>query len=326
MTRNPSISVLMPVYNCEKYLRESIESILNQTYDDFEFIIVNDGSTDNSIEIIKAYHDDRIVFINQQHKGLIYSLNHGLQKAKASYIARMDGDDIALPERLFTQLSFMNKHHDIGVLGTGCLFIDQQGFLTGRKLDSSGDHFEILNNIIKACDRVSIIHPTAMIRKEILLTVGGYNERFPVCEDVDLWLRIANISKLHVIPDVLLLFRVHQNSVSITRRRVQLQSGILSRVCFLLRSRGMVDPSLYKEEEWEQFEEVVNNTIESFHLYRADNARSQLSSQLSRNKGLTKFVRLLLFLAFHPQLIEGFVAKKRWQCAINRIVNKISSR
>jgi glycosyltransferase involved in cell wall biosynthesis len=314
----------MPVYNAQKYLSIAIKSILTQSYKEFEFIIINDGSTDNSCEIIKSYDDDRIVFINQERKGLIYSLNHGIQKAKAQYIARMDGDDIALPERLSIQLSFIKKHDNVGVLGTGCQFIDEQGRFTGRKLNDIGEHIEILENILKARSGVSIIHPTTMIRKDVILEAGGYHERFPVCEDIDLWLRIANTSKLHVIPDVLLLFRVHQENVSVTRRRIQLQSGILARVCFLLRNRGLPDPTLYQEDAWKEFKEVVNNTIVSSNLYRADSARIQLSSQLSREKGLIKYMKLLLFLTLHPYLVEGLIAKQKWNRAIHKIVNNIS--
>jgi len=326
MIKNPKISVIMSVYNGEHYLAQAIESILNQTFQDFEFIIINDGSTDRSEEIIKSYDDDRIILINQQHKGLIYSLNYGLQKAKAKYIARMDGDDISLPDRLAIQLSFMEKHDDIGVLGTGCQFIDHLGFLTGEKLNRQGEHFEILNSILKAKGYVSIIHPTVMIRKDLLLRVGGYNERFPVCEDVDLFLRIAKISKLHVIPDMLLLYRLHQESVSVTKRHIQLQSGIITRVCYYLREKGLKDPSLYDEEAWKQFRRIVDKTIRLYGLYRADDARIQLSSQLSGDKGLLKYLKFLVFIAFRPHLIVGLFAKRKWNLAINRIVNEISSR
>ncbi|MFZ5908148.1 MAG: glycosyltransferase [Nitrospirota bacterium] len=322
----PKISVILPVYNAQKYVSIAIESILTQSYKEFEFIIINDGSTDNSCDIIKSYDDDRIVFINQERKGLIYTLNHGIQKARSQYIARMDSDDISQPERLLIQLSFMKKHSNIGVLGTGCQFINSEGRLIGRKLSIIGEHSQILDNTLNARRGVSIIHPTAMIRKDVLLEAGGYHERFPVCEDVDLWLRIANTSKLHVIPDVLLLFRVHQENVSVTRRRIQLQSGILARVCFLLRSRGLPDPTLYQEDAWEEFKRVVNNTIASSNLYRSDSARLQLSSQLTREKGFIKYMKFLLFLTLHPHLVEGLIAKQKWNRAINNIVNNISQK
>ena len=115
---NPKVTVLMPVYNCEKYLRESIESILNQTFKDFEFLIINDGSSDKSAEIVESYNDNRINFVqNEKNIGLAASLNRGLDIAKGEYIARMDADDISLPERLEKQVRFMETNPQIGICG-----------------------------------------------------------------------------------------------------------------------------------------------------------------------------------------------------------------
>jgi len=114
------VSIVMSVYNAQKYLDEAIESILNQTYSNFEFIIINDGSTDKSLEIIENYakKDSRIIVINRENKGLIYSLNEGIRKANGKYIARMDADDISLPQRLEKQVEFMEKNKNIGICGT----------------------------------------------------------------------------------------------------------------------------------------------------------------------------------------------------------------
>ena len=116
---NPLVTILMPVYNAELYLKRAIESILNQTYKNIEFLIINDGSTDNSLAIIKSYSDKRIVLIeNDKNSGLIYSLNIGLKKASGKYIARMDADDISYPTRIQKQCAFMENHNEIGILGT----------------------------------------------------------------------------------------------------------------------------------------------------------------------------------------------------------------
>lgn len=114
------VSVVMPVYNSEKYLKESIESILNQSYSDLEFIIINDGSTDNSFKIIKEYAklDKRINVISRENKGIVYSLNEAIRLAKGEYIARMDADDISAPKRIEKQISFLKSHRDIDILGT----------------------------------------------------------------------------------------------------------------------------------------------------------------------------------------------------------------
>ena len=113
----PLISVVMSVYNGEKYLKRSIDSILNQTFKDFEFIIINDGSTDKSLEIIKSYDDDRIVLIDQENKGLTKSLNIGIKTASGKYIARQDADDVSLPDRLKKQVDFLEVREDVVLLG-----------------------------------------------------------------------------------------------------------------------------------------------------------------------------------------------------------------
>ena len=124
---NCIVSVVMSVYNSEKYLPEAIESILNQTYTNFEFIIINDGSTDNSLRIIKEYanKDKRIIVISRENKGLIFSLNEGIEVSKGKYIIRMDADDISLPNRLKIQLDFMEKNKDIAICGTVAITFDE---------------------------------------------------------------------------------------------------------------------------------------------------------------------------------------------------------
>src|SRR5438270_14004268 len=130
---DPSVSVLMHVHNGGSYLKEAIESMLNQTYIDFEFIIINDGSTDGLKEIIKQFYDDRIVYIeNDTNKGLIESLNKGIDAARGNFIARMDSDDIALPIRLEAQVRYMNEHPKTAVLASRIVFIDESGKETGE--------------------------------------------------------------------------------------------------------------------------------------------------------------------------------------------------
>ena len=178
------ISVILPVFNGEKYIRESVESILCQTFKEFEFIIIDDGSTDKSVEIIKSFNDSRIKLLrNNENKGIIFSLNKGIEEATGKYIARMDGDDIACPERLKIQFEFMERNPEVGICGT---FVKRFGSILRRgllKLPVSNDEIKV--NSLFFC---SFVHPTVMFKKEVLTKNDlKYSEDFKGVEDYNLW-------------------------------------------------------------------------------------------------------------------------------------------
>ncbi|NGP46765.1 glycosyltransferase family 2 protein [Bacillaceae bacterium SIJ1] len=155
------VTVLMPVYNGAKYLSEAIESILNQTYKEFDLLIINDGSTDNSEEIINRFSDDRIKYIaNDKNIGLIRTLNKGICLVRSEYIARMDADDISLPMRLEKQIKFMDEHQDIAVSGTSVLVFNEKGTI-GKSIVSK-DSNEIKTRLLFHC---ALMHPSVIIRK-----------------------------------------------------------------------------------------------------------------------------------------------------------------
>ena len=164
------ISIIMPAYNAEKYIREAIESILNQTYTDFEFIIINDGSTDKTKEIIKSYSDPRIVYMeNEENSGIVVTLNKGLKCAQGEYIARMDSDDISLPDRFEKQIAYMDKHKDVGVLGTSIIIF-------GEGIKEQIYQFDSKYKKAKAdlFFNSSLAHPTVMIQ-------SGYSWPYNCC-------------------------------------------------------------------------------------------------------------------------------------------------
>lgn len=207
------ISVIMPVYNGEKYIKEAIESILNQTYKKFEFIIINDCSTDNTEAIIKSYDDPRIVYIkNENNLGVAASLNNGLKIAKGEFIARMDADDITVSERLYLQLDFMNKHSDIGICGTNMgSFIESPDNILNEINYSEYDENIKVNMLF----RQVFSHPTVMIRTNILLDNNiKYNESYDKAEDYKLWYDILKVSKAHNLQKLLYLYRLHNNQVT----------------------------------------------------------------------------------------------------------------
>ncbi len=214
---NPKISVIMPAYNSEQFIAEAIDSILKQTFQDFEFIIINDGSTDNTVNIIKSFNDDRIVFINNsENNGIAIALNQGLKIAKGQYIARMDSDDIALPNRFEKQVSYMDKHPDVGVLGTQFEFFGEENRITANTEEL---------NVLELFGSCNIGHPTVMIRKELFDKFNlRYNDEYKYCEDYELWSRMLKVTKIVNLPDVLLRYRWHKNNVSFKEKKIQLKN------------------------------------------------------------------------------------------------------
>ncbi len=213
-----TISVIMPVYNGALFLREAIESILNQSFSDFEFIIINDGSTDDSKGIIREYElkDARIKFINQeQNSGLINVLNLGLSLSTGKYIARMDADDVSLPNRFASQAHFLDTHPEIGVLGSNVHSINSVGRRTSNFINNP--RLPQTSNQIKwsLCFSCCLMHPTIMARRELLLNAGGYDKSAKHAEDYDLWVRLAPTTNFYNLPQKLLLLRRHETNITV---------------------------------------------------------------------------------------------------------------
>lgn len=208
----PKISVIMGVYNTPKnYIELSINSILNQSYSDFEFIICNDGCTDDTFEYIKTHYDDsRIILIeNEKNMGLAYSLNHCLSISNGEYIARMDSDDFSHVERFSKQISFLEEHPDFGLVASNVNFFDDNGVYKMMKYPEVIKKEDFLWNS-------PIIHPSIMVRKKCFDLVKGYtDEEYTVRnEDYDLFMKMfANNVKMYTFQDVLFDFREDENSI-----------------------------------------------------------------------------------------------------------------
>ncbi len=187
MINESKISVVMSVFNGEKYLGEAVDSILNQTFKDFEFIVINDGSTDGTREILESYNDSRIVLIHQENIGLTKSLNKGIALAKGEYIARQDADDISMPERLEKQIEFLENHKNIVLLGTAIKCIDINGVHL-KTVKYPHDY----TSIRKAINRFNCFyHGSVIFKRHCFLELGGYREFFIKSQDYDLWLRFV---------------------------------------------------------------------------------------------------------------------------------------
>lgn len=230
LNENPSIeiSVLMCVYNGDVFLVEAIESILAQTFSAFEFVIVDDASSDQTARILKRYAelDSRIrIITNEKNLGLTKSLNIGLAACRGKYIARMDADDIALPERFMTQYWFMEEHPTLAVLGSFVQIIDEKGKVLGeRKLAVIYEHIKermLFNN--------QFIHSTLFFRSDILKENGGYDENFRKSQDYELMFRLAAKYPVANLPEKLLKLRFHTGSISWTSTEQQ-NYGIRARL------------------------------------------------------------------------------------------------
>ncbi|BDZ74638.1 hypothetical protein GCM10025856_23570 [Methylophaga marina] len=222
--KNIKASVILPVHNAEKYLNSAIDSILNQTFKNFELLLLNDGSNDNSEQIIDSYvsRDRRCKKFSWSNKGLIKTLNIGIEQSVGEIIFRMDADDISYPDRFEKQILYLEQHPDCVAVGSRVLLIDDES-LPIRVLDVPTEHEDIDKENLKGAG-ASIVHPTAAIRKKALLKVNGYRESYPHAEDIDLFLRLAELGDLANMVDILLSYRQHVSSVGYSKRKEQLDS------------------------------------------------------------------------------------------------------
>lgn len=240
----PAISVAMSVYNGERFLPLAIESVLAQTFSDFELLILDDGSRDGSAQIIRHYAatDARIRPILRENRGLIASLNELLVEAQAPLVARMDADDICRPERFARQVEFLTHHRDYGVVGTWSEDIGEHGEVLVR---SGADHpltHEDMTVAIENGEQL-ICHPAVMFRREVVLAVGGYHAAFRHCEDLDLWLRLSSVTRMGNIPERLLRYRRYPDQVSARHSTEQQIGSVIARLAWEERRDGKPDPT-----------------------------------------------------------------------------------
>lgn len=226
MVRNnmesPRVTVLLSVYNSERYLNEAIISVLAQTFTAFELLVVDDHSTDGTLAVLRSYDDPRVrVILNDERIGLTPSLNKGLSLARGEYIARMDADDVSLPARLGVQVKYLDMHPDVGLISSDYEVIDSHGIQlrTCRQRLSSEEIY--YRSTFSNC----IVQSSVMFRKELVLDAGGYDETLEQAEDSDLWNRISRRARIDRIPTVLLKYREHCDSLSQTADNQQLDDS-----------------------------------------------------------------------------------------------------
>ncbi len=247
------VTVLMSIYNGEKYLSEAIDSILAQTFSDFEFLIIDDASTDKTSSILVDYQkqDKRIrVVTNSNNIGLTRSLNIGIGLAQGMYIARMDADDISLPPRLEKQVLFLDNNPEYAVVGSWFIRVAKGQEVVEQR---PSDYRHIASKLFYGNP---IAHPTVMFVKAIVISVGGYNEKYRTAQDYGLWWSLVGKHRLTNIPEVLLKYRQHEEMVSVTKKKDQdgnydkIRKKNYWKAVFLSRGRVFVGSIAWRLFRW----------------------------------------------------------------------------
>lgn len=284
---DPPLSVAMSVYNGERFLAPAIQSVLDQTFEKFEFLILDDGSTDSSADMIRAFaeKDSRIRPILRENRGLVASLNELLTVARAPIVARMDADDICRPERFARQMAFLAANPDHGVVGSWSEDIDE---FDAPWLAEGPDH-AVTNAQMQHVARNGgqlLVHPAVMYRRAIVMRVGGYHAAFRHCEDYDLWLRLASETKMANIPERLLRYRHYSGQVSKRYVTEQTVGAAIAHEAWRVRQAGRPDPTadLDALPAIESLDELFNETGVSSRV-RARVARGILHSRNALRDG-----------------------------------------
>lgn len=301
---NIYLSIVLSTYNEEKYIAKSIQSILDQSYPYFEFIIVNDGSTDNTLQIIKSFVDSRIVIIDKPNTGLPDSLNEGIKAAKYDWIARMDGDDIAAPNRFETQVQYIDD--SVGVIGGQFKTIDENDKLSITSISSKPLKYSTCKWWL-LLGMSPLAHPTVLIRKSCLLEHGGYDANFRAAQDMELWSRLSPDVKIINIPESVLFYRKHSNNISNKRKQLQMQLTFLGYLKYVLQIRRPLS----------------SDEFIKFKNYFANNGLIQQNESLfywSHNgRGLLRKINIIIYYLWRLQLII------RYRICISTTTNRIFS-
>lgn len=276
--KDPLVTVLLPVYNAELYIAEAVESILRQTFRDFELLVMNDGSKDKSSEIIRSFKDERVRLVeNESNLRLIATLNKGIKLAKGKYIARMDADDVSLPDRLQKQVSFMQAHPEVGVCGT---WFESLG--APRKVVKYPEGDAAIR--IMMLYQTPFCHPSVIVRKEVLEKNDIlFSPDFIHGEDYEMWIRLSPHTRFANIPEVLLQYRLHENSVSASNQSVQ-QEKTYNVIRLAFKKAGMQ----ISNEEITLFRQVIYAQFKADKHFITEAER--LLSQLVKANEQTKFL------------------------------------
>jgi glycosyltransferase involved in cell wall biosynthesis len=307
------LSVLMSVYNGEKFIEPTIQSVLNQTYSDFDFVIVDDGSTDNSRKIVQQYEqkDLRIKGIYlDENTGFSGALNLGLAKINTQWVARIDEDDIWYATKLEKQMSFLQKNEGYALVASWMNYIDKNGNIIG---ESREDYivWEKVEKRYKQNKTVVFCHSSIVFDRNLVVNIGGYRKQFWPCEDADLWNRILECGKKMVIyPEILTAYRIHGESISVARLHEMNSQFRYVKFCMKERRSGKSEPT---------YEEYMAINQKQKLIKRINNYRKDFSKYYYKvgvfaysNKQYLKFIyNLLLSSILNPTRMMSLMLKKK---------------
>jgi glycosyltransferase involved in cell wall biosynthesis len=284
--KTPRVTVLMSAYNSESYIRQAIESILAQTYTNFEFLIINDGSTDSTLKHIKAFKDTRIRLISRKNKGLVASLNEGIELARGEFIARQDSDDTSVPERLAKEVAFLDSHPSVAMVGSNYTIMDSKKW-EPIVTTNVFTHPKDLKLTQITCNQYG--HGSVMMRTEAVRKLNGYDSSVGYVEDYDLWTRLSQAYDIANIVEPLYLYR--RNEGGITQQNLELQVKQTFAVRdnafkYYLTHRRRYSPLFYKPSGTEYRRRKATLYRDLAYLYRVN----------GRPFGALRMMALALFL------------------------------
>jgi len=258
----PCVSVLMAVFNGGKFLRAAVDSILSQTFTHFEFVIIDDGSTDDTLATLASYVDPRVRLVSAKHAGLTASLNRGLATCRGALIARMDADDVASPDRLAAQTAYFDARPGVDILCADAAILDGHGRVVGAQRMGRVSTDSVISGLLYRSAVKPIIHPTVMMRREVVDVLRGYRD-YHCAEDHDFWLRASGRFRFANIDRTLLQYRVHSSGVSRARRALHATSAILSTVNYLVERQSGVDMFRDRPEVFAKLSEIARERMET---------------------------------------------------------------
>jgi len=258
-----NISVVLPVRNGEKYIFDAVNSVLNQTYTNFECIIVNDGSTDETLSIINSFNDHRIKVITTEGVGLVNALNIGIERSSNEIIARMDADDICMLNRFEEQIQYFNDSK-VGVVCSNIEIINERNEVTGCAIETYNDRHEVLDMLLYKKKKKPIVHPSSMVRKSLLLEIGGYRH-FNSSEDRDLWLRLVDKCDFVRTQKKLLKYRINPEGISKSKSFEQKLNSMMT----------VINYEIFKDKNIEIYnDEVLFNIAKKYLEANLDSIQS----------------------------------------------------
>lgn len=296
----PKLSITVPAYNRENYIGPCLESLLNQSFTDFEIIVVNDGSTDKTVEIIESYKDSRIkLYHNEQNRGIVYTRNRGFELSKGEYIAILDSDDISVQGRLQKQVTFLDQNLKVGLVGGFAEVIDENGQSEGKVWFSNFDQKKLNTRLFfENC----IAQSSVMLRKSALPN-PAYRSEYPPSEDFDLWVQISRNWEVCNIPEVLIQYRVHSKNISKEENSVQIQNA---NKILLYQAEELIGEPLTEKEK-------------TCHISLMKNNFDKTDDMIAVHKWAYKIIEANKNSHKYPETEFVHLLSEKWIHAFNRI-------